>query len=114
MNQHHSELCGRLQSVVHEINTFLYKIIPVKEQSKISTSQFLSDYDKVGVILTVIIDSNNREHFDKFCECLCKVKHQRLTEELQSQLCNFCCLSTVLDHVNEFFIHIIWICMLEV
>ena len=62
------------------MRTFLCEIIPVKEQSKISTSQFLSDYEKVGVILTVIIDRNNREHFDKFCECLCKVKHQRLTE----------------------------------
>ena len=86
LSQRHSELCERLESVVRQMSTILYEIIPVEEQSKISTSQYLSDYEKVGVILAVIIKSNNREDFDKFCECLCEVKHQQLAKELQSQL----------------------------
>jgi len=65
---------------------FLRVIIPVKERSKITTPQFASDYQKVSIILTAIINSNNREYFDKFCACLCELRHQHLAKELKSQL----------------------------
>ena len=80
------ELCERLEPVVFGIFNFLCEIIPAEEKSKINTAQYASDYQKVSIILTVIINSNNKEYFDKFCESLCELRHTQLAEELKSKL----------------------------
>jgi len=80
------ELCERLGPVVLEISHLLCEIIPAEEKSEINTPQHISDFKKVSIILNVIIYSNKKEYFDKFCESLYVVRHEKLAEELKSKL----------------------------
>ena len=86
LEKHRFELCERLEPVVFGILNFLYEIIPLEERSKINTPQYTSDYQKVFIILAVIINGNKKEYFDKFCDSLCELCHTQLAEELKFKL----------------------------
>jgi len=62
-----------------DLNEFIQR----EERSKLTTTGYASDFQKVAIVITEVIKSNSEVVFNKFCESLCKHRHESWAEKLQ-------------------------------
>ena len=60
-----------------------FEFIEREEHSKLSTTMYSSDFQKVAIVITKVIKSNSEVVFDEFCESLRKHCHGSWAEKLQ-------------------------------
>ena len=78
---HSDKLCSRLTPVVTDLVIKLGTTLSERTRSRIKTDRYLSDYEKVEVVINSI---ENRQELDKFCSILEKLNHKPLTDTLKS------------------------------
>jgi len=76
-------LCCDLEPVISGIVMDLTEFIEREELSKLTTTGYASDFQKVAIVITEVIKSNSEVVFDKFCDSLCKQRHERWAEKLK-------------------------------
>ena len=72
-----------MEPVISGIAIDLNKFIEREEHSKLTTTGYASDFQKVAIVITEVIKSNSEVVFNKFCESLCKHRHERLAQKLK-------------------------------
>ena len=77
------DLCCSLEPVITGIAIDLNEFIEREERSKLTTTGYASDFQKVAIVITEVIKSNSEVVFNKFCESLRKHRHGSWAEKLQ-------------------------------
>ncbi|XP_065885161.1 uncharacterized protein [Dysidea avara] len=83
LRENQFDLCCKLEPVISGIAIDLNEFIEREEHSKLTTTGYASDFQKVAIVITEVIKSNSEVVFNKFCESLCKHRHERLAQKLK-------------------------------